>query len=296
MPSNYTPSTSATFTDTVPLPVGGDAPSAVLFRTPYERTLDNAAYLKRLLLDRPEQRCFVQDDFLNVDEEAIVFGTPRTWHGDTPWRVTQLFANPITLEQSGGSTNNHGKLRISATGGASGVNFSKFAGATSDGVSGSRILHAKCIMRAFEIDTGVKFEFGFQSSASGMGVNVANVAGASLLFLPATSANWLARTSLNAGSSTHLSDTGVPVTEGPGAGIQKLEIVREQIHGSVVEFRFYINDILVVTKNSGAGTFFLPGTNEKMQARFAAEVPDLTADLEYFEVDYVSFELNSSGR
>jgi hypothetical protein len=295
MPSNYT-GDSAEFTDSIPLCVDSDAPSAQLFRTPVERVLDNTAYLNRTLRTNREQVCTVFDDFLHVDNAALTFGSPSTWHGDTPWRATQTSANAIILESVSGGTSNHGMLRISSTAGGSGVVLAKFAGSAGEGVRASSILSAKVSVRAFEVDAGMKFEFGFQDSSGGNGINVSNTAGASFVFDPAIGPNWIARTSLNAAASTSLTDTGVSVNEGPGEGAQKLEIVREQVSGSVVEWRFYINDNLVVTKNSGAGTFFLPGLNEFMQARIAAIVPDLTADNEYFEIDYASFEFDSSGR
>lgn len=47
MPSNYT-GDGAVFTDTIPLCVDSDAPSAQLLRVPVERVLDNTAYLKAL--------------------------------------------------------------------------------------------------------------------------------------------------------------------------------------------------------------------------------------------------------
>lgn len=47
MPSNYT-GNGAVFTDTIPLVVGGDSPSAQLFRVPVERVQDNTTYLRSL--------------------------------------------------------------------------------------------------------------------------------------------------------------------------------------------------------------------------------------------------------
>jgi hypothetical protein len=284
------------------LPVTNDA--SILTQADLTATVLSLAnrieYVKQLVDVASENFAGFQDDFLNVDAGGLTFGSPRVWHGDTPWLATQLLAAPIRLQQVSGGTVSHGILNIDALSGASGVNFSKLAGAAGVGSRASSFLKAKCIVRAFYLGAGMKFEFGLQASGGGIQIDPANAAAASFIFDPVTyGPNWMCKTSLNAAASAHYSDSGVPVNLAPGAAAQKLEIERVVVSLSPFEFefRFSIQGSVVVTKNSlTGGPFFLPSLNEFMQARVACNVPDLTILNETFQVDYVTFLFNAQGR
>ncbi len=233
----------------------------------------------------------VKDDFCFVDEGAIVFGTPRIWHGDTPWRATQLAAGTLALNYSdtGGFTDNHGILQIKSTSGTTGVCLDKGAvgAGAGKGVRFGKFLGGACNVRFGNVASPVKFEFGLQADSTA--IRASNEASISFLYDPTVNPNWLARTSLTAGSSEHLTDTGVP----PVAGLpQTLRITQTDETDRTYEWR--INNTLVATKRTSAGTFFIPGSGAGFM-RIAGQVPVFTSN-ETIDVDLVQFENNSLGR
>jgi hypothetical protein len=240
----------------------------------------------------PENVCFISDDFTFVDEGAVAFGTPRQWQGDTPWIVTQTAAGTLQVRSfNTGQLVNHGNLEWRSTSGTIGAIWRK-GGLNSGSGSGlrySRFLKAKCLLRMNNIAAPVKFEFGMKSG-SATTFDTANTASITFLYDPATNANWLAKTSLDAGSSAHYADTTVPPVPG---SYQKLEIL--QLDATDPTYQFSINDVVVATKVQSGGSFFIPSGSDVGHACFGGQVP-VFASNETIQVDYTAFTFNATNR
>jgi hypothetical protein len=233
-----------------------------------------------------------KEDFLHIDEDAVAFGTPREWHGDTMWRVVQQGAGTLSLTNDDpGNTVNHGMLTIMSTSGTTGAMFYKDKGTGSRGVRFSSLIQTTCICRIQNASAPMKFEFGLKAGAS-PGIDAANAASITFLFDPTINANWLAKTSLNAAASAHYTDTGVPPV--PGGGFQKLEIVRTATGPQA--FNWLINGAVVASKTQNSVlTPFVPATDAAHMC-FGGQVPTVTVSDETIDVDFISFDLTSTGR
>lgn len=239
-----------------------------------------------------ESFCAVKEDFLHVDPDPVTFGSPREWFGDTPWRIVQQSAGTLALSYEDiGNTVHHGTITIMSTSGTTGAVWYKDNPVGGRGVRFSTLLRAVCILTIRSTAAPLKFEFGLKAGSS-PAIDQANAASVTFLFNPAVNANWLAKTSLNAAASAHYSDTGVPPSA-PGV-MQKLEILRTST--SPLTFDFLINGTVVATKiQSGVLTPFVPSSDNGHMA-FGGIVPVVTVADETIDIDWVSFELNSSGR
>lgn len=249
-------------------------------------------FVKQLVSVAATNFCGFKDDFLHVDGDAVTFGSPRQWFGDTPWYVVQGAAGTLALDQAdAGNVVNHGTVTIMSTSGTLSASFFKDEAVGGFGARFNKLLSAVCLCALQYLPAPMKFEFGVRAGAS-PGIDQANAASISFLYNPALSPNWQAKTSLNAAASAHYTDTGVA----PIAGVmQKLEIIRTA-PSPALTFEWRINGTTVATKTSnGVLTPFVPASDVGHMS-FAGQVPVVTVADETIDVDYISFELDSSGR
>lgn len=242
--------------------------------------------------DFPEKLVIVTDDFLHVQTGSKTSADTGIFHGDTPWFMT--VTGDIRLQNEGSiGSDNPGVLVVDSTAGSGGtVNFSKFASSAIKGCAGSSFYRAVCKVRPLDPDAAAqKFEFGFQTTGGGVGIDTSNVGALSFLHDFTISNNWLVKTSAAAVSSRTVVDTGVPVT----TSMKKLEI-RTLFTPTFVGWDFLIDDVQVVQRLVGDGSFQPHSVNDKMQFRMAFQVPDLTVANEAYQVDFISIKMRADNR
>lgn len=239
----------------------------------------------------PEKSSQITDDFIHADCDDFT-DVAQVWHGDTPWKLS--VSGDITIENIGtvgGAA--PGVINLASKNGTGGVAiFSKFASNATQGMSGSSFLRAVCRCRAMGSATNRKFEFGMQTTSGGIGIDAANSAALSFLHDPAVSLNWQVKTSAAAPASATYEDTGVLADDND---FDKLEI-RTIFDPTFSGWEFLINDVVVVTRLTSDGLFQPHSINDKMQFRFAVDLPDLTVADEEYQVDLVSLKMRASDR
>lgn len=290
--TDVAPLVTPVYTPTLPVTTDGSVLTQADLTTLAVSLGNRIEFVRQLVNTASENFNVTADDFLHVDDGAHTFGSPRIWHGDTPWVATQLAAGTITTkhDDSGGFLDNQGQVIIRSSSGTTGLAFRKgdIGTGAGSGVRFGRVTVMKCLVRLGNIGSPMKFEFGMQANSDT--IRASNVASISFLFDPSISPNWQARTSLTAGASEHLTDTGIAAVAGV---FRKLTITRTDT-GADPTYQFKIGTTVAATKQQSAGTFFIPDTGGGFM-RFAAQVP-VFATNEIVAVDRVSFELNASGR
>lgn len=251
-----------------------------------------------IVSDTPDKFNILQEDWRGFQVDPLLaFGTPGYVNGDSgSWGATILGGADCNITASTfPETFAHGNIVMAATGGTRGLAVFKGGMGRSGGSLVQQrqafrygsILKMICDMRFDTTIAGVnKFEFGMATDEDA--INLANSAAVSIFYDPAgVGANWQFRTSLTAGSSSNIIDSGVPPTV---SAQQRLEIT----------YSFSPLQVTFRIKNAGAPT----GTTPAVSSTFVPAGSDigyfgfksLSASGSAQAVDFMYLAMDSSAR